>query len=853
MDYYQQTPAQVVEALKSSTSEGLNFAETQRRQEVYGFNTLSEDKGRTILDIFFAQFKTPVVYLLVALSLITFFLKEFIDTFFILFTLLFYVVLGFIQEEKADSALSELKKLSAARVQVIREGKEQTIDENGLVPGDIVILNYGDRVAADLRLLESKGLEIDESFLTGESLPIIKKVAALDGSFTVADQKNMCFSGGAVTKGSGLAIVVATGNKTYLGQIAKSVGENQREESQLQKTLGKITFYISISLVVLVVLIFVGGLFEKEKLAELVIFSVALSLAAIPEGLPLVVSMALMVSINRLVKVGAIVRRIGAIESLGEVDVLAVDKTGTLTKNQMEVLASYTNDEKTMLEVCILCNDASVQGRGDPLEVALLKFAQKEGINIDDIRQKNKSLAEIPFDADRRFMATLNQFDGQTDLLVKGAPYEILKNCKFEKDNQDIKPLTDVRRQEILSKVRSFAEEAEKPILLAAGVFSGQADDTFKNLPDDLAFVAIVSVGDQVREEAYSAVVELRRMGIRLLMLTGDHRLTAIAIARKLKLAKDEKVVKGDDLVRLKGEDLDSSVLAEATIFARVTPLDKLTIVESLQKQGRSVAMTGDGVNDAPSLKRANVGIAMGEGGTEVAKGASDIIITDNNIQTIVAAIKEGRIFFQNLKKILIFLFSTNLGEVMLAFWSFIFGLPLPLFPTQLLWLNLITDAPTSNALIFEKGENDSARKNFSDRHFFLDKVGISRIILTAAVMSLVSVVWFTKILSSYNLGIARTSTLTLLTFFQFFQVFNLRSEKDSVIKFSLRENLVIPISIALSFMIQAMVVELPLFQRLLHTVSLPIGLWLWILGLSLIIVLVEEIRKVIFRIVVKS
>lgn len=857
MTIHAQDFTQVLKEQKVDLKLGLSEPEANERVAKFGPNTLPAEKKLTPLFIFLRQFRNPLIYILLIAAAVTFILREYTDMTVILIAVTLSTVLGFFQENKAQESILALQKLTLPRAKVLREGQVQAIEASAVVPGDILIFEEGDQITADARLIEVHELLVDESVLTGESTRVRKQTDPVSKETTLGDQKNMVFAGTLVVGGNGRSVVCATGLKTEMGKIAKVVIFSKEAQTPLQKNLSRLGIFLSLVVLVLSALVFVLGVLGGEPPALMFLFAVALAVSAIPEALIILVTISLAVAVTRMAKRKALARSLPAVEGLGAVTVIAADKTGTLTQNKLTVQKVFLDGEiyepehpfetptfSTFVQIAVLCNNASLD-LGDPLEQALLEFVKEHGFEIHELQNQHPREMEMPFSSFTRLMVTLNLgFLKKGRLLVKGAPKEILKATDFELMEGKIIRLSENVRNHILHQARQMANQGLKPLALA-----------FKEIREreeakvlDLIFVGLLGLADSLRLEAGASVKKIQQAGVRVLMLTGDHRLTAGAIAREAGIVNPDQVIKGEELEKLSKKEL-KKLLQETNVFARMTPEHKLTLIEILQEQGEVVAMTGDGVNDAPALTRADIGVAMGLGGTDVARSASDLVLQDNNFATIVAAIEEGRAIFDNLKKVIVYLISTNFGEILVVLGGFLLRLPLPLYPTQILWLNLVTDGLPVNALVFEPKERDVlARPPRDSKAFIFNKTDFFRILLFGLVMAAGSLFLFMKFLPQGTQK-ARTVTLAVMALFQIFNAFNLQSSRDSLFKIGIFRNWYLFGAVLISLIFQFLVVEIDFLMNLFRTVPLTFNEWFLIILVSLTVVLVEEIRKSLIKI----
>lgn len=873
MIFYQQTINDVLNHFNVNPSEGLSEKIAQEKLVEFGKNTLPEEQKDSVWKIFLRQFTGPLIPILVVAMLISFALGEMLDGSVILITIIVNVVLGFIQEYKAQDAISALKKLTIPKAVVLREGRLKQVSSNKVVPGDILWLEQGAQIPTDARVIEVNNLYVDESILTGESQAINKQIDVISEQVIINDQNNMVFGSTNIVKGNGKAIVTTTGINTEIGKIARDVTVHKEQQTPLQHSLAHLGKWLAIVVLLLTVLVFGLGILSGKSIYEMFLFAVALSVSILPEGLVMGVTIALAVGMYRMAQRKAIVRTLPAVETLGSVTVIAADKTGTLTENKLSLQKIFANgmlldkDDaiaaespiwQKFIQVATLANDAELdqetEGQkavGDPLEIALLEWVEEQGVSAQRIHKNYKRLAELPFSAEYQMMGVHTQ-DLKTKekyVFIKGSPKELIGRCNFEMLEHKIVKLGEGVREELYDQTREMAGAGLKPLALAFV----QYDYSFKEMSLEklphFVFVALAGFADPLRAEAKKAVAEVQQAGVRVMMLTGDHRLTAAEIAKQAGIINPDQVLKGIEMDKLSDQELLNK-LKVVNVLARVTPKHKLWVVNLLRKEGEVVAMTGDGVNDAPALSQADVGIAMGLGGTDVARGAADIVLADNNFATIVAAIEEGRVIFDNIKKMILYLLSTNVAEVLvmmsvLVIRLFVPGFPLPLYPTQILWLNLITDGLPDNALIFEEKETGLMNRPPRQKNtFVLDKKALQRLFVLGFSMALLSLLIFVVYLPKYGVEYTRTMVLVVLAFSQLTNAFNMKSETHSILKTRIFDNWLLIGAIVISAFLQVLVLQVPFLQMLFHTMPLrPID-WMVVLLSSGLVLLTDGIWK---------
>ena len=718
-ELYQRTQDDILTELESSAS-GLSEEQAEERLERYGENKLAEAKKTTVLQRFFQQLKDPMLLILLAaaaVSAVTNALsgESFTEVFIILVVVLLNAVLGVIQESKAEAAIEALQSMTAAKCKVLRGGELKVIESSRLVPGDVVVLEAGDAVPADGRLLESASLKIEEAALTGESVPVNKAVEVIfDGDVPLGDRRNMCYMGSTVVYGRGRAVVTATGMGTEMGRIAGVLAQTEQEQTPLQRKLSQLGGVLSKLVLGICVFIFVfdllvAGDFSLDSVLRTFMVAVSLAVAAIPEGLATVVTVVLSIGVTNMSKRNAVIRRLTAVETLGCTQVICSDKTGTLTQNKMTVIEHYGPVDKLAAAMTLCCDAVYSPGgaQGEPTEAALVNFGAANGQIKPELENEQPRVAEAPFDSMRKMMSTVHKCGDSYIQYTKGAPDEVLKCCTSYLDGGEVLPLTDEKRQEILSVNHEMADRALRVLAAAERRWDALPEDCSPaNLEHELCFIGLTGMIDPVRPEVKAAIDECRRAGIRPIMITGDHKDTAVAIARELGIIDDaSQAIEGRELNRLSDDELDRGI-DKYSVYARVQPEHKVRIVSSWRRRGMITAMTGDGVNDAPSIKSADIGVGMGITGTDVTKNVADMVLSDDNFATIVDAVGEGRRIYDNIRKTIQFLLASNMSEVVGVFVATLMGFTL-LNPVHLLFINLITDCFPALALGLERGEPD--------------------------------------------------------------------------------------------------------------------------------------------------
>lgn len=838
MNWYSMDVKKMQRQCGFDANQGLSSKEIQKLQQEYGRNELVSEQGPGLLKQFLAQFKDFMILTLLAAALISFVASYFqgemniTDPLIILAIVIINAFLGIYQERKAEHSLAMLKKLQTPETWVVRDGNRQKIPTEELVPGDIVHLETGCLVPADGRVLSCHNLSTEESALTGETGSIHKTCQAIRAKeLPIGDQKNMVFSGTMVTTGRGICYVTATGMNTQIGQIAGMLAEEISPETPLTRRLNKTGKVLGILALIICGIIFVLGIMKQQPIFEMFMTSVSLGVAAIPESLPALVTIMLSLGVERMAKQRAIIRHLPAVETLGSASVICSDKTGTLTENRMSVRRTYSLcPEADLMRYFLLCNN-----KGDPVEKALIEYGYTLGINYDRLQNKNPSLFEIPFDSARKRMTTLHRTTEGILSVTKGAPELLLQLSTHYLDSGQIKPLTTSMRHDLTKQAEIFAGDALRVLGVAFRIHN-QMPTQDESLEHGLVFAGLAGLMDPPRGEAYAAVKSCRHAGIRPIMITGDHRITATAIGRELGICHhDEEVLTGQELDQISDHDLPTA-LDTHHVFARVSPTHKVRLVKAFQQKGNVVAMTGDGVNDAPALKAADIGCAMGQTGTDVSKNAADMILMDDNFSTIVSAVQEGRGIYDNIKKAIHFLLSCNIGEIMTIFVAIFFGLPAPLLPVQLLFINLVTDSFPALCLGVEPPDPDIMKrpplqKNSGIFHF--DTV-FQMIVEGMFIGSLA--------LFAYTTG-GSTMCFAVLSLSQLVHSFNMRSE-HSLMEIGITGNRKLLLSVLLCIALQCCVITVPALQVIFHTTPLSIRQWVVVGVLSLLPIPLVELSK---------
>ncbi|MBD3312668.1 HAD-IC family P-type ATPase [archaeon] len=869
VDWHSLTVDEVFSKLDTS-KKGLSSKEAEKRLDKYGLNEIVEEGGLSPLKIFLYQFKNVMTLILSIAIIISFLINELIDAAVILVILVINVFLGFFQEYKAEKAMEALKSLASPKAIVLRVGEEKVIKSRQLVPGDVVVLEVGDIVPANTRLFETVNFKVDQAHLTGESVPVLKDTDKLPSDTHVTDRSNMAFMGSTVTYGRARGIVTQTGMKTEVGAIARTVASEEREVAPLREEVDKLGKGLAVFALIAVVLVFIIGLLTGLEFFEIFLTSVSLAVSAVPEGLPAVITVTLALGMRKMASKKAIVRKLSAVQSLGSVTTICSDKTGTLTKNEMTVTklfdgvneykitgAGYKpegdflkNDEKInplknkqlkkILITGALCNNAyfgkdegQYQVVGDPTEGCLLVAAAKANLWYEDLKSERKEVAEISFTSERRRMSVVYSSKEGRFVHSKGAPDAILKLCNRVQKGDGVGKLTSKKKKELIKKTESMASNGLRVLAVAYKKFNSKSTNE-KKVESDLVFLGLVGMIDPPREEVGDAIKLAQKAGIRVVVITGDHELTAKAVASDIGLMTEKSVsFSGGDIEKMSDKEF-SKAAANAAIFSRVSPQHKVRIVEELKKQGEIIAVTGDGVNDAPALKKAHVGVAMGIKGTDVSKGAAEMILADDNFATIVTAVEEGRGIFDNIKKFVKFLLSANADTITEVLTAILMGLPLPFLPVHILWMNLVTDGFPALALSVDPKDKDvMERKPRDPNKSLLSEVGLFA--LAAGVIdAIASIILYLVALSyegyfvnpaPYALSKARTMAISSAIIYELFFVFNCRDDDKSVWERGFKENFLsnkkLTIAVVISLTLQLMVIYLPFLQAIFKTTSL--------------------------------
>lgn len=875
MGYHNKSVEEALSIFKTDVKKGLDSNEVKIRRDKYGENNLEEKEGKSLINMIIDQFKDILIIILIIAAIISIVLGEIIDGAFIIIIVILNAVLGVMQENKASNALKALQEMAAPASKVLREGKLQKIASSQLVPGDIVVLEAGDYVPADIRLIESVNLKIEEAALTGESVSVEKKSDLIvDDDSALGDRENMAFMSTIVTYGRGKGIVTATGMKTEIGNIATMLNEVEAEPTPLQKKLSQFGKILGIICLAVCGIIFIMGVFRNENLLEIFMTAVSLAVAAIPEGLPAVVTVVLALGMQRMVKRNAIVKKLEAVETLGSTTVICTDKTGTLTQNKMVVTKIFDSsniwdvsgvgystvgdltckkDECTLdtlekiMQVSVLCNDAKLIKEkeeiiGDPTEGALVVLGAKGGYPQDKLNKSYPRIDEYPFDSARKLMSTIHKRKTDFIMYTKGAPDVILSKCSKVNINGETKPLTEEYIESIKKVNSEFANSALRVLGFASKIVSEGTD--IKKEENDLVFLGLTGMIDPPREEAKEAVKLCKRAGIRVVMITGDHKITASAIARDIGIIDNQSEAMSGSEIDGYSENEFKEKVKNINVFARVSPEHKVKIVKAIRSNGDIAAMTGDGVNDAPALKQADIGVAMGITGTDVAKEAADMVLTDDNFASIVEAVEEGRVIFNNIRKFVGFLLSCNFGELLLIFLSMLFGWGSPLVPVQILWINLVTDSFPAFALGIEsKEEGVMDQDPRPPDEPIADKKMIISIAFQSAALALAGLISF-WIGNQYGGVTGQTYCFITVIIGELLRAYSARSETKFITKMRVFSNKYLNYSILLAGILLFIVVYVPFLQPIFKTTAVPlVGLGIT-LALALLPLFAGEISK---------
>jgi Ca2+-transporting ATPase len=879
--WFLKTREEVFKELDVNPLTGLTGEEAKTRLNQYGENKLKSKPKKTLILQFFAQLRDMLVYVLLGAAVITLFIGEYVDAIIIMLVVVLNAIIGVVQEYKAEKAIEALQQMTTPKSLVRRDGEVKEINSEEIVPGDIIILDAGRFVPADLRLIESANLQIEESSLTGESVPSDKNAKDIyeNPKTPIGDKSNMAFMSTLTTYGRGEGVVVATAMDTEIGKIAGILDEDNNEMTPLQRRLAELGKTLGVIAIGICTLIFIIALLQKRDLFEMFLTAISLAVAAIPEGLAAIVAIVLALGVAKMSKINAIVKKLPAVETLGSVNIICSDKTGTLTQNKMTVVKYYTfnkltevpevgvnlkasDNEKELIKSFVLCSDATYengQGTGDPTEIALLILGDKYNLSQISLSTNYKRISEKPFDSDRKLMSTLNEEGTGYRVHTKGAIDNLMSISSSVLIDGKTVPLTE----DIKANYLKVTEEMSDDALRVLGVAFKDTRSLIEpeDMEKDLTIIGLVGMIDPPRSEVKNSIKEAKMAGITPVMITGDHKNTAVAIAKELGIADSiEQSLTGAEIDQLSEKDFANRI-NDYRVFARVSPEHKVKIVKAYKAQGNIVSMTGDGVNDAPALKYADIGVAMGITGTDVSKGASDMILTDDNFTTIVHAIEEGRNIYNNIRKSVIFLLSCNLGEVITILVSILFFWPVPLLPTQILWINLITDTLPAIALGIDPGDKDVMRKKPRDpkESFFAGGVGL-RAIFGGILIGILTLAAFNFGLREYGYSLgsrnipedittyARTMSFVVLAGSQLFYSLAMRNSSKSIFQIGICSNMYLIGAIIIGFILQLGVISIPFLANAFKVHNLSLVDWSLVLFMAIIPLIVNEIAKLFIR-----
>ena len=877
INWHTLSPEKSIELLQSDSNQGLTNEDVSQRLENYGKNQLPEESGTHALIRFFRQFHNILIYVLILAAVVTAFLDHWIDTFVILAVVLVNAIVGYIQEGKAEKAIEQLQKMLSPSANVIRNGRREEVPAEDLVPGDVVLLKSGDRVPADLRIIDANNLQIEEAMLTGESHAAEKNTSVVDEKAVLGDRTNLAFSGTMVTYGRGRGMVVETGLQTELGRIRDMISDVQKLTTPLLRKMDDFAKKLSIVIIGMAAVILLFGWFVTDQdMTELFLSVIALAVASIPEGLPAIMTITLAIGVSKMAGRNAIIRKLPAVETLGSVSVICTDKTGTLTRNEMMVTKIYLSDQlldvsgegyapegkvtdsdnkgikpennqqlQELLDCAFYCNDAEINQdenqkwilNGEPTEGALFALGRKTGLD----KSKGKRLQTFPFESENKYMAVLHEFKGNDHkILVKGAAERIM----------EFSDLTATQKVKWQDRINELASNGLR--VLAFG--SKNAEESSKlnkeTIENGLKFLGIVGIIDPPRSEAIQSIADCKNAGIVIKMITGDHAITASAIGKKIGLENSEEVITGEELNQLQTDEEWEEKAVNYCIFARTNPEHKLRLVEALQRRGKVVAMTGDGVNDAPALKRADVGVAMGIKGTEVTKDAAEMVLADDNFQSIASAVEEGRTIYNNLRKAILFILPTNGAEALMVMSSILIGFTLPITPVQVLWVNMVTAVTLALALAFEPPERTVMKvPPRSQEEPIVGTYFLWRIIFVSLLVAGFSIFLFFFFKASYSVEFARTIALNTLVAGQVFYLFNSRYLYESCLSFEgIFGNPKVLYAGAILLLLQLCLTYLPFMQNWFETVALSPYHWGYLSLAGIAVFLLVELEKAVYR-----
>ncbi len=844
-NWHSLTKEKTAKILKTNLQKGLSREEVEKKLEVFGLNSLPKKEPLSKLRIFLKQFKSPLVYILVIAGIITLILNEFNDAIIIFAAVILNTIVGFIQENKATNTFEKLRNILHLKAVVLREGREKEIDQEKVVPGDIVILKNGGKVPADGRIIESSNLKINEAALTGEWVSADKKTEPIAKEEPLADRDNMAYMGTIVSNGEGKMLVTGTGRETELGKISEMIKTTKKEKTPYQKKLIILSKIIGIIILVLTFIIFIGGLLANRGFKEMFTTSIALAVAAIPEGLPVSLTVILAIGMQKILKKRGLVRKLSSAETLGNTSIIATDKTLTLTEGKMVVEEIIGENERRILEAAVLCNEAFIENpeklgpfwkiRGRPTDKALLMAGAEKDIFKHKLEEKRKKIEEIPFNNENKFIATLHRGEGENILSISGAPEKII----------EISDLSDEEKRKKTEKLKSMAKKGLRIIALGQKRIK---EDKIEEI-DDLEFLGFIGLKDPLRKGIKKSIDLCRQAGMNPIIVTGDHLLTARAIARELGIKADKKnIIEGREMEKMSDREL-SEKLDKIKVFARVEPAHKLRIIEAWQSKNKVIAMTGDGINDAPALKKADIGVALGSG-TDVAKDISDLVLLNDNFSVIVTAIKQGRIILDNIRKVITYLLSSSFTELILIGIALIFNLPLPVTAVQILWVNIIEDGPLGLCLAFEPGEKDIMKQKPKDHKISLLNSEMKSLIFIIGFITdlfLLGLFFFLVNHSHYAIEHIRTIIFAGLTIDSIFYIFSCKSLRKNIWQIKPFSNKYLVGAWFLGVVMLLLSIYIPLFQNLLKTVPLNFYDWQLIFGIGFSNIILIELTKYFF------